>query len=67
MNELFSVKDKVVVITGGTGVLGTCISEYLALQGAKVVIWDAAKKRARKSSLKYQPKAVRRCSLLPTL
>ncbi len=38
MNELFSVKDKVVVITGGTGVLGTCISEYLALQGAKVVI-----------------------------
>lgn len=38
MNELFSVKDKVVVITGGTGVLGCCISEYLAAQGAKVVI-----------------------------
>ena len=38
MNELFSIKDKVIVITGGTGVLGNCISEYLALQGAKVVI-----------------------------
>ena len=38
MNELFSVKDKVVVITGGTGVLGACIGEYLALQGAKVVL-----------------------------
>lgn len=38
MNELFSVKDKVVVITGGTGVLGSCISEYLAAQGSKVVI-----------------------------
>ena len=38
MNELFSVKDQVVVITGGTGVLGRCIAEYLALQGAKVVI-----------------------------
>lgn len=38
MNELFSVKDKVVVITGGTGVLGSCISEYLASEGAKVVI-----------------------------
>lgn len=38
MNELFSVKDKVVVITGGTGVLGECIGEYLAGQGAKVVI-----------------------------
>lgn len=38
MNELFSVKDQVVVITGGTGVLGRCIAEYLACQGAKVVI-----------------------------
>ncbi len=38
MNELFSVKDQVVVITGGTGVLGACIGEYLALQGAKVVL-----------------------------
>lgn len=38
MNELFSVKDKVVVITGGTGVLGSCISRYLAAEGAKVAI-----------------------------
>lgn len=38
MNELFSVKDKVVVITGGTGVLGSCIGEYLAGEGAKVVL-----------------------------
>lgn len=38
MNELFSVKDQVVVITGGTGVLGRCIAKYLAKEGAKVVI-----------------------------
>ena len=38
MNELFSVKDRVVVITGGTGVLGRCIGAYLAEQGAKVVL-----------------------------
>lgn len=38
MNNLFSVKDKVVVITGGTGVLGSCIAEHLANEGAKVVI-----------------------------
>lgn len=43
MNELFSVKDKVVVITGGTGVLGSCIGEYLAAQGAKVVIMGRRK------------------------
>jgi NAD(P)-dependent dehydrogenase (short-subunit alcohol dehydrogenase family) len=38
MNELFSVNNKVVVITGGTGVLGACIGEYLATQGAQVVL-----------------------------
>lgn len=43
MNELFSVKDQVVVITGGTGVLGACIGKYLASQGAKVVIMGRRK------------------------
>ena len=38
MNELFNIKDQVVVITGGTGVLGKTIAKYLALNGAKVVI-----------------------------
>ena len=43
MNDLFSVKDNVVVITGGTGVLGACIGEYLAAQGAKVVLMGRRK------------------------
>lgn len=30
MNELFNVKDKVVVITGGAGILGKGIAAYLA-------------------------------------
>ena len=38
MNELFSVAGKVIIITGGTGVLGGGIATYLAQQGAKVVI-----------------------------
>lgn len=38
MNDLFSVDGKVVVITGGTGVLGSCMGKYLATQGAKVVL-----------------------------
>lgn len=38
MNNLFTVKDNVVVITGGTGVLGTAIAKHLASEGAKVVI-----------------------------
>ncbi len=38
MNQLFSVKDHVVVITGGTGVLGRAIAAHLAGEGACVVI-----------------------------
>ena len=38
MNNLFNIKDYVVVITGGTGILGRCIAKYLALEGAKVII-----------------------------
>lgn len=43
MNEIFSVKGKVVVITGGTGVLGACIGEYLAKEGTKVVLMGRRK------------------------
>ena len=38
MNELFNIKGYVVVITGGTGVLGRAIAKYLALNRAKVII-----------------------------
>ena len=38
MKNLFEIKNRVVVITGGTGVLGSCMVEYLAEQGAKVVV-----------------------------
>ena len=40
MNELFNVKGKVVVITGGAGILGKGIAAYLAKEGAKVVVLD---------------------------
>ena len=36
----FSVKDKVAVITGGAGVLGSNIAKSLAVAGAKIVIVD---------------------------
>ncbi|MBR5963408.1 MAG: SDR family oxidoreductase [Bacteroidaceae bacterium] len=37
-NSLFDIQGRVVVITGGTGVLGREIARYLAAEGAKVVI-----------------------------
>jgi len=38
MRNLFDIKDRVIVVTGGTGVLGACMVEYLAEQGAKVAV-----------------------------
>lgn len=38
MKNLFNIQNKVVVITGGTGVLGRAIAAHLAEEGAKVVI-----------------------------
>lgn len=36
--SLFDIKDQMVVITGGTGVLGRAIGSHLAREGAKVVL-----------------------------
>ena len=38
MYEFFDIKDRVVAITGGTGVLGESMVEYLAAHGAKVAV-----------------------------
>ena len=40
MKNLFDIRDRVVVVTGGAGILGRSICAYLADQGAKVVILD---------------------------
>lgn len=40
MENLFNVKDQVIVITGAAGILGTSMVHHFAAQGAKVVILD---------------------------
>lgn len=40
MNELFSLKGKVAVVTGGAGILGQTICAYLAGEGVRVVVLD---------------------------
>ncbi len=40
MSKLFSVKDKVVVITGAAGILGNSMVHHFAEEGAQVVILD---------------------------
>ena len=40
MDNLFSIKDKVIVVTGAGGVLGGSISKSLSQAGAKIVVLD---------------------------
>jgi len=40
MENVFSIKDKVIVVTGAGGVLGGSISKSLAQSGAKIVVLD---------------------------
>ena len=60
MNELFSVKDKVVVITGGAGILGKGIAAYLAKEGAKIVILDRSEEAGKCSGARHQSGGGRR-------
>ena len=47
MEELFEVKDKCIVITGGAGVLCGCMGTELARRGAKICILDCDGSRAK--------------------
>lgn len=48
MENLFNVEGKVVVITGGGGILGRGMAEYMGSQGAKVVILDRSEEAGTK-------------------
>ena len=54
MNQLFRVKDKVVVVTGGGGVLGGCAAKSLSLSGSKIVLLDRNEDNADKLAKEIQ-------------
>ncbi|UCS92851.1 SDR family oxidoreductase [Echinicola marina] len=45
MSALFSVKDKIILISGSTGVLGNQITQYLAKEGAQVIVLGRSPKK----------------------
>ncbi len=44
MGNLFCIKDKVILITGGAGILGRELGKYLAGEGGRIVILDRDEK-----------------------
>lgn len=61
MANLFSVKDRIVVITGGAGILGSGIAGHLAEEGAKVVILDRAVEAGEKVVKEIKAKGGEAC------
>jgi NAD(P)-dependent dehydrogenase (short-subunit alcohol dehydrogenase family) len=41
-DEMFGLKDKIIIITGGGGVIAGAMSEALLKSGARIVLWDIA-------------------------
>ena len=44
LDEMFSLKGKTAVVSGGAGVIGTVMSEALLKAGARVMIWSRSQK-----------------------
>ena len=49
INDMFKLDDKVVVITGGGGVIASAMSEGILNAGAKIVLWDIAEEPLQKA------------------
>ncbi len=60
-NELFSVQNKVVLITGGAGILGTSMANHFAREGAKVVILDRNEEVGSKIASEIKAKGYEAC------
>lgn len=56
MKNLFDITGKVVVLTGGCGILGQNIAEYLVEQGARVALLDLNEEVGRELETKLQQK-----------
>jgi NAD(P)-dependent dehydrogenase (short-subunit alcohol dehydrogenase family) len=40
LDDLFGLSDHTAIVAGGTGAIGTAMSEALLRAGAKVIIWS---------------------------
>ena len=47
---MFNLKDKIVLVTGGTGLLGKTYCKEFSLQGANVIMADLSKTQPKKVS-----------------
>jgi NAD(P)-dependent dehydrogenase (short-subunit alcohol dehydrogenase family) len=56
LNDLFSFEDRVIIITGGAGAIGSALAELLGNLGANVVITDINEERVKKVAAEIEEK-----------
>jgi 7-alpha-hydroxysteroid dehydrogenase len=56
LNDLFSFDDRVIIITGGAGAIGSALAELLGNLGANVVITDINEERVKKVAAEIEEK-----------
>ena len=59
VENLFNVKDKIVVLTGGGGVLAGAVAESMALAGSQVILLDIREENAVQAAKRIQEKGGR--------
>ena len=64
LENLFSINDKVAVLTGGGGVLAGAIAESLALSGAQVILLDIREENAKKAAERINEKGGKAVSMV---
>lgn len=64
MSETFPIKDKIILISGATGVLGSHITEHLAQRGAQVIVLGRNPEKVDNLVQKIQNKGGKASSLL---
>lgn len=64
MNGLFDLKDKVALVTGGTGVLGSAMASGLADAGAKVIVLGRKKSQVIRLLIRSERRGRMRSSYL---
>jgi 7-alpha-hydroxysteroid dehydrogenase len=56
LNDLFSFEDRVIIITGGAGAIGSALAELLGNLGANIVITDINEERVKKVAAEIEEK-----------
>jgi NAD(P)-dependent dehydrogenase (short-subunit alcohol dehydrogenase family) len=56
LNDLFSFEDRVIIITGGAGAIGSALAELLGNLGANIVITDINEDRVKKVAAEIEEK-----------